>query len=613
MRVQRPARKAGDRDRDERRGRRGDEDAPAHDTPRHRPRDDGRTRRVERDQPRRVAVGAAAEPVEHDDHPHGEVRVVGAAPVPVGHAIAVVVGHREREQQLGADDAQRDPDRPVRATSTESRATRPRTAGTNRSRSSSTWMPTNVPTSRPPKRWTSSIANFGHRCAPARAAGHRDAERHHHREQHVGDHPRRPRRVPVERTRRQVHAGTPVAVQAWLTVTAPSAATNRAGIPRASSHAGPSLPTRNPAFAAASAATQVAPHAVTCSQRRPPGVPSPRRSDDGGHPRRVSTAVSSCRSSRARHGRDRDRRPAGSTVAAAHRDVAPRRHEPVAREQLEAASTVARLDDAVQVEPHAGRGITRRPSRRIARHRPGAAGPGAAGSATSSSKSRVYPADSMAAPSVGSSRPAVCSASWSATLKVSANRGETVTQLPAWALTWLSSLSVAEPAEDPVALGEQLGDLSAFGCGAPGHDDVAAHCTEPLGCHDTLVAAPGGASAGASRPASSRFWRTIWTNPGGAASAVGRCFGWPAYETRANDRGRAEHDHAGDRERALCAQRPLPGGRDARRGRRRRGGRLRRRTPTRGDGRIGDARHGRATPAFSRIACHCTSESGRRR
>src|SRR5437762_6444460 len=52
--------------------------------------------------------------------------------------------------------------------------------------------------------------------------------------------------------------------------------------------------------------------------------------------------------------------------------------------------------------------------------------------------------------------------------------------------------------------------------------------------HDTAVVAPGGASAGATTPACNRFRRTIRTKCGDADRADAGCFGWPAYEWRAN-------------------------------------------------------------------------------
>src|SRR5581483_6062199 len=63
-------------------------------------------------------------------------------------------------------------------------------------------------------------------------------------------------------------------------------------------------------------------------------------------------------------------------------------------------------------------------------------------------------------------------------------------------------------------------------------DDLAPHGLEAVHGHDTDVPAPGGAEAGATIPAWRRFWRTIRTNAGGAASGRSARFEWPAYETR---------------------------------------------------------------------------------
>ena len=67
--------------------------------------------------------------------PHDEVRVVGNPPVAVRDAAAVVVGDREREQQLGGDDPSAVQTGRYDAAK-ESPAARPRTAGRSRSRSS---------------------------------------------------------------------------------------------------------------------------------------------------------------------------------------------------------------------------------------------------------------------------------------------------------------------------------------------------------------------------------------------------------------------------------------------------------------------------------------------
>ena len=68
------------------------------------------------------------------------------------------------------------------------------------------------------------------------------------------------------------------------------------------------------------------------------------------------------------------------------------------------------------------------------------AGPAGRGSAASSEKSRVYPAASSAAPSVGSTSPSVSRAAWSATSSVAAKRSDTIVARPLAAFTRFSSL-----------------------------------------------------------------------------------------------------------------------------------------------------------------------------
>ena len=64
---------------------------------------------IQREQPGRAAVGAAADSVQGGGGPNGEVEVVRAPPEAVREPAAVVVADREREQQLGRDDPKRDP------------------------------------------------------------------------------------------------------------------------------------------------------------------------------------------------------------------------------------------------------------------------------------------------------------------------------------------------------------------------------------------------------------------------------------------------------------------------------------------------------------------------
>jgi hypothetical protein len=67
----------------------------------------------ERDHPRSAAVGAAPETMQRGCDPDDEVPVVGGPPPPPRYAVAVVVRDREREQELGRDDAEGSPERAV--------------------------------------------------------------------------------------------------------------------------------------------------------------------------------------------------------------------------------------------------------------------------------------------------------------------------------------------------------------------------------------------------------------------------------------------------------------------------------------------------------------------
>src|SRR6185503_16820743 len=103
-------------------------------------------RRVDQEHPRRRVVRAAAEPVQQRGRPDGEVQVVRAPPEPIREAAAIA-----RPVQSGRY-------RAVRGTITWSGENgRYESIATVR-----TCRATKNPTSSPPKRCTSSTANFGH-------------------------------------------------------------------------------------------------------------------------------------------------------------------------------------------------------------------------------------------------------------------------------------------------------------------------------------------------------------------------------------------------------------------------------------------------------------------
>ena len=98
---------------------------------------------------------------------------------------------------------------------------------------------------------------------------------------------------------------------------------------------------------------------------------------------------------------------------------------------------------------------------------------------------------------------------------------DTTVGRPAAALTAVELALRAEPAEDFVAIGEELSNRRrASIVPAPATHDLAAHRREGLLRHETDVVARGGASAGARRPASSASRRTTARNRFGAAAAA---------------------------------------------------------------------------------------------
>jgi hypothetical protein len=67
---------------------------------------------VDRGGPGSGGVGSGGQAMREREGPDGEVQVVGALPEGVPELLPVVVRDREGDQQLGADDPKRDPERP---------------------------------------------------------------------------------------------------------------------------------------------------------------------------------------------------------------------------------------------------------------------------------------------------------------------------------------------------------------------------------------------------------------------------------------------------------------------------------------------------------------------
>ena len=186
-----------------------------------------------------------------------------AAPKPVVQSVPVVIRDGEREQEFGCDHAERNPDRAVpRQQRDEDRADRERQPRVDRDRDDvDDHKGTDQQTDEPVHVFDGELRPASKRLA----SGHRQAKQDAEAQQEIRSDSRRAGRVPVDRIGGQVHAGSGSRLRrhASFSRTVPSARTKRPGIPRVSSQAGPSSSSRNAAFAAVSAATQVAPQAVT--------------------------------------------------------------------------------------------------------------------------------------------------------------------------------------------------------------------------------------------------------------------------------------------------------------------------------------------------------------
>ena len=189
---------------------------------------------------------------------------------------------------------------------------------------------------RPPPRTSATC-----RAGPAR---HRQSEREHDRSARRTRRSRPPGRVPVDRARRQVHAVPRVRRPGEVAEDA-SCDTNRPGSPRASSHAGPSSPSRNAALAPTSAARHDAPTDRHLRPRRSTRAAGARVDqvmllDTAARP----AAPGHCRSSRRRlPAPARRRRPAPRRSPARSRQIASCRDEAVPPMHARASSTASAL------------------------------------------------------------------------------------------------------------------------------------------------------------------------------------------------------------------------------------------------------------------------------
>ena len=221
--------------------------------------------------------------------------------------------------------------------------------------------------------------------------------------------------------------------------------------------------------------------------------------------------------------RERDRDAAAACEVSAGGDVA------VAAEQRERVVDGPGLDDAVEVEPDARRNLEQTAVQADAAE---------AGRCGGAGRPRVRrQRGEVAVVSRGLERDAERRVDEPARLlgrcqrrsTIAANSGLTSVGRPACALATFSWLPGTNRLKMRSRRANRPRDLGGLGGGRAGDDDVASHRAEPVERgHELAVAAPGGASAGATMPAWSRFSRTIWTYFGGAASGCSGFFGWPA-------------------------------------------------------------------------------------